>query len=285
LELDNEEIAMASEKIHGQICEMLSEVEAIAKDRKNQQQGFNFRGIDDVYNTVHPVLAKCKVYPLCEIMEEDREERTSKHGSVQLWCRLRIKYHLVSGLDGSRVSTEVIGEAADTGDKSTNKALSIAYKYALFQLLCIPTEAIDPDATVVDAGPKKEAKPEQKAPAKPAAKPQAKTEPKPEYPTKEQVWSIASDGPVAKGDEIERIANRMRDAELLDAGLHSQVIYQVLSRRVEATEDFKILEQTQGRVEGYLKRGWINEEEAKDLTGQVVKRTQALTAKGASDAK
>jgi hypothetical protein len=218
-------------------------------------------------------------------MEEDREERTSKHGSVQLWCRLRIRYHLVSGLDGSRVSTEVIGEAADTGDKSTNKALSIAYKYALFQLLCIPTEAIDPDATVVDAGPKAVAKPEPKAPSKPAAKPPAKPEPKPEYPTKEQVWSIASDGPVAKGDEIERIANRMRDAELIDAGLHSQVIYQVLSRRVEATEDFKILEQTQGRVEGYLKRGWINEEEAKDLTGQVVKRTQALTAKGANDAK
>jgi hypothetical protein len=198
---------------------------------------------------------------------------------------LRIKYHLVSGLDGSRVSTEVIGEAADTGDKSTNKALSIAYKYALFQLLCIPTEAIDPDATVVDAGPKAIAKVEPKAPAKPAAKPPSKPEPKLEYPTKEQVWSIASDGPVAKGDEIERIANRMRDAELIDAGLHSQVIYQVLSRRVEATEDFKILEQTQGRVEGYLKRGWINEEEAKDLTGQVVKRTQALTAKGASDAK
>lgn len=37
----------------------------------------------------------------------------------------------------------------DSGDKATNKAMSIAYKYAAFQAFCIPTEdtAIDADAT------------------------------------------------------------------------------------------------------------------------------------------
>ncbi|MGL9724902.1 ERF family protein, partial [Sodalis sp. (in: enterobacteria)] len=41
-------------------------------------------------------------------------------------------------------------EAMDSGDKATNKAMSIAYKYAAFQAFCIPTEetAIDADAEV-----------------------------------------------------------------------------------------------------------------------------------------
>jgi hypothetical protein len=47
--------------------------------------------------------------------------------------------------DGSSVDTEAIGEAMDSGDKGMNKAMSYAYKYAMLQLLCIPTEAIDGD--------------------------------------------------------------------------------------------------------------------------------------------
>lgn len=34
----------------------------------------------------------------------------------------------------------------DSGDKSSNKAMSVAFKYACFQALCIPTEEMkDPD--------------------------------------------------------------------------------------------------------------------------------------------
>jgi len=43
----------------------------------------------------------------------------------------------------------------DSGDKATNKAMSIAYKYAAFQAFCIPTEetAIDADAEVHQVAP------------------------------------------------------------------------------------------------------------------------------------
>jgi hypothetical protein len=34
----------------------------------------------------------------------------------------------------------MIGEAMDSGDKSANKAMSAAQKYALLQVFCIPTE-------------------------------------------------------------------------------------------------------------------------------------------------
>jgi hypothetical protein len=54
-------------------------------------------------------------------------------------------------IDGSNVSTTVIGEAMDSGDKATNKAMSIALKYALLQALLIPTEdEKDPDLKTLE---------------------------------------------------------------------------------------------------------------------------------------
>ena len=42
-------------------------------------------------------------------------------------------------------------EGMDSGDKATNKAMSIAFKYACFQVFCIPTEEMqDPDADTPD---------------------------------------------------------------------------------------------------------------------------------------
>ena len=49
--------------------------------------------------------------------------------------------------DGSYVETTNVGEAADSGDKGMNKAMSIALKYSLLQMFLIPTEEQkDPDA-------------------------------------------------------------------------------------------------------------------------------------------
>lgn len=132
-------------RIYEAVCAMLAETEAIGKNRKNVQQGYVFRGIDDVYNTVHRLLAKHKVFSVSRIIGMDREERTTPKGAVLIYTRLQMEYTFFAD-DGSSITTQVVGEGMDSGDKSSNKAMSIAYKYALFQLLCIPTEAIDPDA-------------------------------------------------------------------------------------------------------------------------------------------
>ena len=45
------------------------------------------------------------------------------------------------------MSCVVVGEGMDSGDKASNKAMSVALKYACFQLFMIPTEEmVDPDA-------------------------------------------------------------------------------------------------------------------------------------------
>jgi hypothetical protein len=277
------------EAIHGAICAMLAEVAAIAKERKNVQQGFTFRGIDDIYNTVHPVLAKCKVYPRAEIMESDHKERATKNGGVQFFVRLKIRYHLVSGIDGSSVWTEVIGEAADTGDKAYNKAMSIAYKYGFCQLLCIPTEAIDPDAFIAeptkaerpadkpaDKPAKEQPKPAPKAPPKSADKPAEK--PKPEvFPPEMEVLERANKGPIDQLEDVERLSNRMRVANKIDAGIHLQVLFQSLRRRIPVCTDLALLSQYQTRAKGYLERKWFDQSEVDHLNSDIAKRIPEMT--------
>jgi hypothetical protein len=51
----------------------------------------------------------------------------------------------VAAEDGSRHTISVVGEAMDSGDKATNKAMSAAFKYACMEVFCIPTEGT-PDA-------------------------------------------------------------------------------------------------------------------------------------------
>lgn len=132
--------------IYESIAAIMQEIPAIGKDKKNQQQGFKYRGIDDVMNALQPILAKNKVFVVPEVLEQSREERQTNKGGTLMYSVMRIKYSFYAE-DGTSVSAVVIGEGMDSGDKASNKAMSIAMKYAFFQVFCIPTEEMkDPDA-------------------------------------------------------------------------------------------------------------------------------------------
>lgn len=134
-------------EIYKAIPRVMQEIGAIAKDRVNQQQKFTYRGIDDVMNALHPVLVKHGLFLTPEVLEHKREERTTKSGGNLIYSVMKLKYTLYAQ-DGSSVSATVIGEGMDSADKSSNKAMAVGMKYALFQLFCIPTEEMgndDPD--------------------------------------------------------------------------------------------------------------------------------------------
>ena len=132
--------------IFKKIIEVMADINAIGKDRRNQQQGFQFRGIDDVMNELHSSLAKCGVFVLPKVLEETRTTGKTSRGGDMFYTRLKINFGFYAE-DGSHVDAVVIGEAMDTGDKASNKALSIGLKYAMLQVFCIPTEdEKDPDA-------------------------------------------------------------------------------------------------------------------------------------------
>ena len=132
--------------IYQAITDIMSEGYAITKDKRNAQQGFQYRGIDDVLNTFQPLLAKHHVFVVPEVLDQQRQERTTGKGGSLLYSLLRMRYTFYAQ-DGSSVSAVVVGEGMDSGDKASNKAMSVAMKYAMFQVFCIPTEEMqDPDA-------------------------------------------------------------------------------------------------------------------------------------------
>lgn len=153
--------------IYESICRVMDDIGAVTKSKRNTQgQGFMYRGIDDVMNALNPAMVKHKVFVVPEILDQTREEKTSKAGANLTFSICKIKYTFYAE-DGTSVSAIVIGEAMDSGDKATNKSMSIAFKYACFQVFCIPTEEMqDPDAETHEVNGPKAAKETQKACAK-----------------------------------------------------------------------------------------------------------------------
>lgn len=143
---------MTEKKVYAAISAVAKDMATtgISKDRKNAQQGFNFRGIDQVYNALAPALVNHGLLILPRITERTVTERTTQKGGVLFYVVVKADFDFVSTEDGSIHTVTTYGEAMDSGDKATNKAMSIAYKYAAFQAFCIPTEetAIDADAEI-----------------------------------------------------------------------------------------------------------------------------------------
>ena len=133
--------------IYRSIAGVIADVGSVAKDKINRQQGFKYRSVDDVFNALHPALAKNKVFIVPRVLEQTREVvGTTKNGTKMTLVICKIKFTFYAE-DGSFIESVIIGEGLDTGDKATNKAMAIAYKYACFQVFCIPTEdMVDPDA-------------------------------------------------------------------------------------------------------------------------------------------
>lgn len=130
----------------------------IAKDRQCEQGArFRYRGIDEVYKTLAPLLSSTGLCILPRIVGRVCEERKSAKGGALFYVTVEAEFDFVSMEDGTRHVVRTYGEAMDSGDKATNKAMSIAYKNAIFMAFSVPTDGDnDPDASaheVVAHGP------------------------------------------------------------------------------------------------------------------------------------
>ena len=130
----------------------------VSKDRKNQQQGYSYRGIDDMYNALNPLLAKhgISVVPVASNVQRETIQRQNKQGDTTTWFSVSLLLTVsLFASDGSHVEIQVPGEGLDNSDKATNKALSAAMKYGLMMAFCVPTEEMkDADGeTVATAHP------------------------------------------------------------------------------------------------------------------------------------
>ena len=144
---------MSEGAISKRLAAIMADARAIGKDSHNKMQGFNFRGIDAVMNHLHPIFAKHGVIILPTVVDEKTEERETKNGGNLIYRILKIRFEFVAD-DGSSVACIVLGEGMDSGDKASNKAMAVALKYALTQMLLLPYDEVDPDAETHEVKPK-----------------------------------------------------------------------------------------------------------------------------------
>jgi hypothetical protein len=142
-------------KIYAAMSAVMGDIGAVGKTGKNVQQNYAFRGIDDVMTAAHDALVKNGVFYLPKVLQRIPETRETQRGGAMNVMHLEIEYAFYAS-DGSRVEAVVWGEASDSADKATNKAMSAALKYALVQAFSIGTQDMaDGDKDAVEAGPRR----------------------------------------------------------------------------------------------------------------------------------
>ncbi len=127
--------------IYKAIPKAMADIGAVAKNKKNSQQGYSFRGIDDFLNAIHGPLIKHGLFIVPTVLDSTREERQTKSGGTLIYTMLKVSFKVFAD-DGSFVEAVTVGEGMDSGDKSSNKAMSAALKYAIISVFAIPIEEL-----------------------------------------------------------------------------------------------------------------------------------------------
>lgn len=134
-----------SVSIHASLSAVMADVREVKKGDRNSSQGYAFRGIDAVINAVGPILRKHKVVVVPEVQTVNYRDVTTSGGKPSRECTVTVKYRFY-GPSGDYVDCTTPGESLDFGDKGAPKAMSVAYRIALLQALCLPTDDPDPDS-------------------------------------------------------------------------------------------------------------------------------------------
>lgn len=141
--------------VHEAILGVMQDVQSLGKGQRNTSPGggYMFRGIDDVMNAVGPNLRKHKVFVVPKVVSfEYGEVHVGKNRTPMGHARVVAEFTW-HGADGSTVVMGAPGEAMDSGDKATAKAMSVAFRTALLQSLCLPTHEQDADASTYERAP------------------------------------------------------------------------------------------------------------------------------------
>ena len=137
--------------IYAALGAVMKQVGAVKKGDRNKSQGYVFRGVDAVVNAVYPAMVEHGVIVQPNVrdfqygtVEVGKDRTTMGH------ARVIVEYTFTSTEDGSAVVTSAAGEAFDSGDKATPKAMSVALRTALLQSLMLPTDEPEPDSYSYD---------------------------------------------------------------------------------------------------------------------------------------
>lgn len=142
--------------VHVAWARVMADVRSIGKGSRFSAPGagtFNFRGVDEVLNHVAPAVRRhgIVIMPI-RVVAEARDTKTSK-GATMRETVVTVDY-MVIGPKGDALPHpgQSRGEALDTMDKGSTKALSVALRNFYIQALSIPTQDLDPEADTAMRG-------------------------------------------------------------------------------------------------------------------------------------
>jgi hypothetical protein len=156
----------ATPKIHQAISHIMSAIGGVGKTRVNKQQSYNYRGIADIYLACQPLMAQFGVHVIPhQVLSHDITTHESHKGGALFRVAMRVQFRAYAE-DGSFVQGETVGEAMDSGDKATNKAMSSAMKYFLVQLFALPEQdpTLDTESDSPEVRPRGAQEPKTPAP-------------------------------------------------------------------------------------------------------------------------
>jgi len=179
-----------------QLSQVMEDVGAVRKTERNTHQSFNFRGIDNVVNAVSPALRKHGVVVVPTVNTSEAETVEIGQNRTRMgYVRVNVTYTFYAQ-DGSSIATTVVAESMDSGDKATAKAMSVAFRTALLQTLCLPTDEADPDADTYVRSDAKPVATKLRAVTEPAPAPTVATQTA--KPKRESVGSAAAHPSITK---------------------------------------------------------------------------------------
>ena len=123
--------------VHEALSTAAGRIGGLDKTEENRQQGFRFRSIEAITAAVRPVFADLGLSIVPEVLSVDYTEVQSKGGATGWRCVATVAYTVTHREGSEQVRAVMVGEAVDYGDKATSKAIQMAFKYALTQLLVI----------------------------------------------------------------------------------------------------------------------------------------------------
>lgn len=137
------ELGLTGDHIHAAMIYIMRDVTAVGKDANAPAKmgGYAYRKVDDIMNAVGTSMRVHGVYIRPEVVSNERKSWQS-NGSLVTEVVLTMRYHWVSGVDGTSFDVLVVGEGRDNGDKATSKAQAMCYKTMLLQAMCIPLEDV-----------------------------------------------------------------------------------------------------------------------------------------------
>ena len=137
---------------------LLSEASTLigAVPKGEQQQNFRYRGIDQVIQAVSGPFRDLGIIVTPHVHKARYETvEVGRNRSHMQSCRVTVDHTYQAATASDTLTTRVIAESMDSGDKAAAKAMSVALRISLLQTLMLPTHDRDPDADSPERSPQR----------------------------------------------------------------------------------------------------------------------------------